>query len=77
MTGTATAHPGLERVIFHCLEKKPDERFQSVRDLIFDLEGRAQGTGSGRVSTWRRAAISRRMMRWAGAAAVRGVGTQN
>ena len=29
--------PGLERVVSHCLEKKPDERFQSARDLAFDL----------------------------------------
>ena len=30
--------PALERIVQHCLEKKPDDRFQSVRDLIFDLE---------------------------------------
>ena len=29
--------PGLERVVAHCLEKKPEERFQSARDLAFDL----------------------------------------
>ncbi len=29
---------GLERVVGHCLEKKPEERFQSTRDLVFDLE---------------------------------------
>jgi Tol biopolymer transport system component len=28
---------GLERIVSHCLEKKPDERFQSARDLAFDL----------------------------------------
>ena len=27
----------LERVVRHCLEKNPDERFQSARDLAFDL----------------------------------------
>jgi len=31
-------NPGLERIVRHCLEKKPDERFQSARDLAFDLE---------------------------------------
>jgi eukaryotic-like serine/threonine-protein kinase len=36
--------PGLERVVSHCLEKKPDERFQSARDLAFDLG--AQSTAS-------------------------------
>jgi Tol biopolymer transport system component len=35
----------LERLVRHCLEKKPEERFQNVRDLIFDLESRQQDTG--------------------------------
>ena len=30
--------PGLERVARHCLEKNPEQRFQSARDLAFDLE---------------------------------------
>src|SRR5262249_40514608 len=30
--------PGLERVVRHCLEKSPEQRFQSVRDVAFDLE---------------------------------------
>jgi serine/threonine-protein kinase len=30
--------PGLDRVVRHCLEKNPEERFQSARDLAFDLE---------------------------------------
>ena len=30
--------PGLERIVRHCLEKNPDERFYSARDLAFDLE---------------------------------------
>ena len=30
--------PGLERILRHCLEKNPEQRFQSVRDLAFDLE---------------------------------------
>ena len=29
--------PGLERLLEHCLEKSPDERFQSARDLAFQL----------------------------------------
>ncbi len=29
---------GLERVVRHCLEKSPDERYQSARDLAFQLE---------------------------------------
>ncbi len=30
--------PALDRIVRHCLEKKPTERFQSARDLAFDLE---------------------------------------
>jgi serine/threonine protein kinase/Tol biopolymer transport system component len=30
--------PGLERIVRHCLEKEPGLRFQSARDLAFDLE---------------------------------------
>ena len=30
--------PALERVVRHCLEKNPAERFQSVRDVAFNLE---------------------------------------
>ena len=31
-------HPGLDRLVRHCLEKNPEERFQSSRDIAFDLE---------------------------------------
>jgi Tol biopolymer transport system component len=30
--------PGLDRILRHCLEKNPEKRFQSARDLAFDLE---------------------------------------
>jgi hypothetical protein len=30
-------NPGLDRLIKHCLEKKPEDRYQSARDLAFDL----------------------------------------
>ncbi len=30
--------PALDRIVRHCLEKNPEERFQSARDLAFHLE---------------------------------------
>ena len=38
----------LERIVGHCLEKNPEERFQSARDIAFDLDqlsGSATHTG--------------------------------
>jgi hypothetical protein len=30
--------PALQRIVAHCLEKNPQERFAAARDLAFDLE---------------------------------------
>jgi serine/threonine protein kinase len=30
--------PGLERIVRHCLEKNPEQRFHSAHDLAFDIE---------------------------------------
>jgi Tol biopolymer transport system component len=43
-------NPALERIVRHCLEKRPGERFQSARDLAFQLEALSaisSTTGSG------------------------------
>src|SRR5512135_1714397 len=37
--------PALAAVIAHCLEKKPERRFQSARDLAFALETAVSSTG--------------------------------
>jgi Tol biopolymer transport system component len=34
--------PALDRIVRHCLEKDPENRFQSARDLAFDLESFSQ-----------------------------------
>ncbi|MFA6957023.1 MAG: alpha/beta fold hydrolase [Thermoanaerobaculia bacterium] len=47
----------LERVVGHCLDKNPDERFKSARDLAFAL--RAVGSGSVPSSELPAAALSR------------------
>jgi eukaryotic-like serine/threonine-protein kinase len=39
--------PGLERIVRHCLEKNPEERFYSARDLAFDLEALSGLSGTG------------------------------
>jgi Tol biopolymer transport system component len=49
--------PGLERIVHHCLEKRPEQRFQSSYDLAFDLE--AVSTSSGKSAVL----VSHRTMR--------------
>jgi len=44
---TPPVHPAVDRTIRHCLEKDPLERFQSTRDLKFQLEMAAEGLYSG------------------------------
>jgi eukaryotic-like serine/threonine-protein kinase len=34
--------PALERIVQHCLEKRPEDRFQNARDLIFALQSLSQ-----------------------------------
>ena len=38
--------PGIDRVIRHCLEKSPALRFQSARDLAFDLESLSEAASA-------------------------------
>jgi eukaryotic-like serine/threonine-protein kinase len=41
--------PGIERIVRHCLEKNPEERFYSARDVAFDLEALSGLSGPGAV----------------------------
>jgi Tol biopolymer transport system component len=46
--------PALDRIVRRCLEKDPDERFQSVRDVAFALEamsGSGAGTAAAQLAT--------------------------
>ncbi len=37
--------PGLERIVRHCLEKNPEQRFHSAHDVAFDLEALSAASG--------------------------------
>ena len=41
-----SVQPGLERIVRHCLEKNPEERFYSARDVAFDLEALSGFSGT-------------------------------
>jgi eukaryotic-like serine/threonine-protein kinase len=43
--------PALERIVHHCLEKNPEERFHSARDLAFALENISGTSGQALAST--------------------------
>jgi Tol biopolymer transport system component len=45
-----SVQPGLERIVRHCLEKNPEERFYSTRDVAFDLEALSGLSSSGAVT---------------------------
>src|SRR5260370_5408932 len=40
-----TVPPALERIVRHCLEKNPEERFQSLPDSAFNLPNRSEISG--------------------------------
>jgi serine/threonine protein kinase len=57
-----TVPPVLERIVRHCLEKNPALRFQSVRDLAFDLETLSETSASATAITQTPARPRRRML---------------
>jgi Tol biopolymer transport system component len=65
-TARADVSPALERIVRHCLEKNPAERFQTARDVAFALEA-FSGTDIGSHSIVDEARPRRR---WRGLAAV-------
>jgi eukaryotic-like serine/threonine-protein kinase len=60
--------PGIERIVRHCLEKNPEQRFQSARDLAFDLEALSNLSGGARVGPTASPSSHVRVPLWATAA---------
>jgi len=50
--------PALERIVRHCMEKQPKQRFQSARDIAFDLESVSAISGATSVNATRATAKS-------------------
>ena len=63
-------HGALERLVRHCLEKEPRARFQSARDLAFDLDNLPGTTGTAPASALRRVGRRRAALTAAGVLAV-------
>jgi Serine/threonine protein kinase len=64
-----TVSPALLRLVNHCLEKNPEERFHSASDLAFALESLSGGTAlsnqTATLPTWRpRLVKSRELIAW-------------
>lgn len=68
LAGGDAAPPALRRVVQRCLEKNPDERFQSARDLAVDLES-LEDPGRQQPDAARLGSVARRW-RLAGAAGI-------
>ncbi|HUJ31904.1 MAG TPA: serine/threonine-protein kinase [Candidatus Acidoferrum sp.] len=62
--------PALDRIVRHCLEKSPDHRFQSARDLAFDLESLSTLSSSTNLATVKGKQDRKRWYLWAAIAAL-------
>jgi Tol biopolymer transport system component len=61
--------PGLERIVRHCLEKNPEERFHSAHDLAFDIEALSDISQSGRAAAVLAPVVPRKRI-WLGLASL-------
>src|ERR1700693_3313247 len=59
------ASPGMQRIIARCLEKKPEQRFQSAKDLAFALEA-LTGTRTKSAASLAIADLQKSWKRWPG-----------
>ena len=57
-----TVSPALERLVNHCLEKDPEARFHSARDLAFAIEALSGSTPTS-IQTMATATLPRRLMK--------------
>ena len=55
---TQNIPPATSHIIRHCLEKRPEERFQSARDLLFDLGTLSTLSAAGTSTVSRRLAVA-------------------
>src|SRR5437667_12537344 len=62
--------PARDRLFRHCLEKHPEARFQSSRDVAFDLEAISEASGASSAVTARGARRTWRSMALAAGVAV-------
>ncbi|MFB3921820.1 MAG: protein kinase [Terriglobia bacterium] len=64
LTVTGGLAPALDRIVGHCLEKEPGDRFQSAQDLAFDLAAISEVSPVGRLPV-----VPRRQQKWLALAA--------
>jgi serine/threonine protein kinase len=65
--------PGIERIVRHCLEKNPEERFHSAHDLAFDLEALSGVSAPSAAGTLRSRRISRSRLLASAALVIAGI----
>ena len=64
-TVRADVSPSIDRIVHHCLEKHPAERFQSARDVAFALEALSGSASSAHAAAATLPSKSRERLAWA------------
>ncbi len=70
LTSVAGVTPALERIVNHCLEKRPEDRFQHARDLIFALQSLSPPPSAAAVGPSSHIPVKRKMLTSLGVVAV-------
>ncbi|MBY0495688.1 MAG: serine/threonine-protein kinase [Cyanobacteria bacterium] len=68
----AEISPAVDRIVQHCLEKHPAERFQSTRDVAFALESLSGSASSAYAAAARLPSKNRERLAWAAVAVTLG-----